>query len=93
MARAFVSNYEIAAITAGQTADTFVVPMNLVFIGTEIPRIGGIDYDRINVQLAFADTINTMQGKIVDAITARATTLGYTLARNGILLPALVKGS
>lgn len=92
MARAFVGPYKVAELQLGQTADSFVVPMDLAFVGTDV-RNGGVDQDIVNVSLNFTDTLNVMAGKIVDAVVARATAIGYTVARNGVILIPYQKGS
>ncbi len=91
MARAFVGSYNVQQIVAGGVADTFTVPLSVAFIGADVPR--GVDADVIVVTLSFADTLAAMSTKIVDAVVARATALGYTVARTGVLMAGIAKGS
>ncbi len=91
MARAFVSQYNVREIATGGVADTFTVPLSVAFIGADVPR--GVDASDIVVTLSFADTLAAMSTKIVDAVVAKATALGYTVARSGVLMAGMAKGS
>ncbi len=93
MARAFVGSYSVQQIAAGGATDTFTVPLSVVFIGADVTSGNGVDIDAIVVTLSFADTLAAMSTKIVDAVVAKATALGYTVARSGVLMAGMAKGS
>ena len=91
MARAFCS-YEFDNVSAG-SGDTFILPMLIVFAGTDLPADIKIDRQRVDVTVTFTDTWNTIESAFVDAVMTRATALGYTVARTGVLLIQMGKGS
>jgi hypothetical protein len=91
--RAFAS-YKFEEVTPGVGPDSFIVPVTITYTGSDLPPArNGVDFDRVDVTLPFTDTLQAMQGKVVDAIMARAGVLGYSLNRNGILLTSMNKGS
>lgn len=92
MARAFC-DYDFDNATPGAAADQFIVPVKVLYAGSDLPAGKMVDHDILPVTLTFTDSLNVMQTKIVDAVVARATSIGYTLARNGVLMLSLVKGS
>lgn len=91
MTRAFCT-YELRSVRVGDAADTFVLPVHILFIGDLGPG-GVIDTRDVTVVLTFTESLNSMQTKIIDAIAAHAGQLGYTLNRTSIILPTMAKGS
>ena len=89
MARAFVE-YSMRDIRPAPAADTFFLPIHITYAGNDLPRI---DKKEGEVELLFTDTPAAMQGKIVDKVVADAGLLGYSVARSGVLMPPVVKGS
>lgn len=93
MARAFVSSdFSNGNPRPSGVADEFIVELPVVFLGSDLPAgLNGVDKSIVAVTLGFGDTIAQMGTKIGNAVRAQATSLGYTVAANGVLAGSLAK--
>lgn len=82
MARAFCS-FDYDAVEQGSGEDQFVMPVKVLFVGADLSPARSIDHDAMNVELLFADSIESIQAKVVDAVIERASGFGYNVGRAG----------
>jgi hypothetical protein len=83
MARAFVnSDFSAGEPRPTGVADEFQIDLPVVFLGADLPAgLNGVDKSMVTVTLNFADA----------AVRAQATSLGYSVANNGVLVCSLAK--
>lgn len=62
----------------------------VVFSGSDLPAP---DASHVDVTVGPTDTLSAAEAKIVDAVMAEAGRLGYALARERVVYPAMKRGS
>ena len=82
---------------AGCFVNSIVVEPNGDNLEAKLPCIffasGLRDLSEVSVTITPADTLTQIKTKIVDAITAEATRLGYSVATSSMIFPAFQKGA
>lgn len=92
MAKALVScDWDNA--TPGTPAGRVTIDVKAIYVGTDLP--GGLLLDRDIITVPNVDLSlqpNQIATAIADAVRTRATSLGYSIGANEIILSGLVKG-
>ena len=88
MAKAFSPKIEEVI---GNGDGTFTVNVLVVYSGSEVPT--GTDLTTVPVTIDGSDNIINIRNKISNAILTKATSLGYSLVSNNIILLDFQKGN
>ena len=83
MAGAFIPNIE-----ADTSENNLVLKMQVIFFAAGLK-----DFSEVNVEILPADTLLQIKTKVVNAVTAEATALGYTVPASNMILPIFQKGA
>ncbi len=87
MARAFA----VRITTADAEGDTVNAELSVIYYGDDVPV--PLVYVPVNVIITGTDTLTQMGVKVVDAMVAKGTQLGLSVARAQCVAPSLFRGS
>lgn len=83
MAGCFVNKIEVEP-----NEDNLEAKLSCIFFGA-----GLRDLSEVSVTILPSDTLSQIKAKIVSAISAEATALGYSVSASNMILPAFQKGA